>query len=140
MTATTWTVGKAAQTAGLSAKAVRLYEAKGLLPPAERTNAGYRTYTDDDIAVLRFIRQAKTLGLSLSEIRDILDLRRGGTTPCRHVVALLDQRIREIDRTITELRHLRHALADTRTHAKQHQSDDTDGVCQIIEHAGPTLR
>src|SRR6266851_2095528 len=92
MTATTWTVGKAAQAAGLSAKAVRLYEAKGLLPAAERTGAGYRTYTDDDITVLRFIRQAKTLGLSLGEIRDIIDLRRGGTAPCQHVVALLDPR------------------------------------------------
>lgn len=134
-TAATWTVGKAAQAAGLSAKAVRLYEAKGLLPAAERTESGYRTYTDDDITVLRFIRQAKTLGLSLGEIRGILDLRRGGTTPCRHVIALLDERIRDIDRTITELRQLRHTLAGTRTHARQHQTDHTDGVCGIIEHA-----
>ena len=130
----TWTVGKAAR-AGLSAKAVRLYEAKGLLPEAPRTESGYRTYTDDDITVLRFIRQAKTLGLSLGEIRDILDLRRGGTTPCRHVVALLNQRIRDIDRAITELRQLRHALAGTRAYARQHQADHADGVCGIIEHA-----
>jgi DNA-binding transcriptional MerR regulator len=131
----TWTVGKAAQAAGLSAKAVRLYEARGLLPPAQRTGAGYRTYTGDDVAVLRFIRQAKTLGLSLSEIRDILDIRRGGTAPCRHVLALLDQRIREIDRTISELRQLRRALAGTRAHAAQHQAEHPGGVCGIIEHA-----
>ena len=135
MTADTWTVGKAARAAGLSAKAVRLYEARGLLPEAERTEAGYRTYTDEDIAVLRFIRQAKTLGLSLGEIRDVLDIRRGGTAPCCHVVALLDQRIREVDHTITELRQLRHALAGTRAHAAQYQAEDTDGVCGIIEHA-----
>lgn len=140
MTAATWTVGKAAQAAGLSAKAVRLYESKGLLPAAERTGAGYRTYTDDDIAVLRFIRQAKTLGLSLAEIRDILDLRRGGTVPCRHVVALLDQRIREVDRTITELRQLRQALAGTRSHARQHQAEHGDRVCGIIEHGATHAR
>ncbi len=132
--ADTWTVGKAAQAAGLSAKAVRLYEAKGLLPEAKRTESGYRLYSDEDIAVLRFIHQAKTLGLSLGEIRDILDLRRGGTTPCRHVVRLLDQRIREVDRTITELRHLRRGLADTRSAASQHQTDD-GCVCGIIEHS-----
>ena len=130
----TRTVGKAAQAAGVSAKAVRLYESKGLLPEAQRTEAGYRLYTDDDIAILRFIRQAKTLGLSLGEIRDILDLRRGGTTPCGHVVALLDQRIRDIDRTITELRQLRHTLAGTRAPARQ-QACGNGGVCQIIEHA-----
>ncbi len=138
-TAATWTVGKAARAAGLSAKAVRLYEAKGLLPEAQRTQVGYRTYTDDDITVLRFIRQAKTLGLSLGEIRDILDLRRGGTTPCRHVIGLLDQRIHDIDRTITELRQLRHTLAGTRTYARQHQADHADGVCGIIERAPSAL-
>jgi DNA-binding transcriptional MerR regulator len=126
-------VGKAAEAAGLSAKAVRLYQAKGLLPEAKRTEAGYRLYSEDDIAVLRFIHQAKTLGLSLGEIRDILDLRRDGTTPCRHVVALLDQRIREVDRTIAELRQLRRALADTRSAASPHQIDDSC-VCGIIEH------
>lgn len=136
--AATWTVGKAAREAGLSAKAVRLYEAKGLLPEARRTDAGYRTYTDDDVTVLRFIRQAKTLGLSLGEIRDILELRRGGTTPCRHVTALLDQRIRDIDRAISELRQLRRTLADSRDHAREYQADHADGVCGIIEHApGP---
>jgi DNA-binding transcriptional MerR regulator len=131
--ANTWTVGKAAQAAGLSAKAVRLYEAKGLLPEAKRTQSGYRLYSDDDVAVLRFIHQAKALGLSLGEIRDILDLRRGGTTPCRHVVTLLDQRIHEIDHTITGLRQLRRALADTRSAASQHQASDSC-VCVIIEH------
>ncbi len=130
-----WTVGKAARAAGLSAKAVRLYEARGLLPEAQRTQAGYRTYTSDDITVLRFIRQAKTLGLSLGEIRDILDLRRGGTTPCRHVTALLDQRIRDIDQTITGLRQLRRALAGTRAYARQRQAGDAENVCGIIEHA-----
>ena len=134
MSTSTRTVGKAAQAAGLTPKAVRLYEARGLLPEAERTEAGYRTYTDDDITVLRFIGQAKTLGLSLAEIRDILDIRRGGTMPCRHVVRLLDQRIREVDHTLTELRQLRLSLADTRATA-QDQMQDGDAVCGIIQHA-----
>ena len=127
-------MGRAAQAAGLSAKAIRLYESKGLLPPAHRTEAGYRTYTDDDIAVLRFVRQAKSLGLPLAEIREILDIRRSGTAPCHHVLGLLDQRIRDIDRTITELRQLRQALAGTRAHAARHQTAHTDSVCGIIEH------
>ena len=128
----TWTVGPAAQAAGLSAKAVRLYESRGLLPEAPRTQAGDRTYTDDDIAVLRFIRQAKTLGLTLGEIRDILDIRRGGTAPCQHVLGLLDQRIRNVDHTISELRQLRRALAGMRAHAAQHQTRHADQVCGII--------
>ncbi|WP_435107372.1 MerR family transcriptional regulator [Nocardiopsis synnemataformans] len=68
------TVGAAAKAAGVSAKAVRLWESKHLLPPAQRTEAGYRLFTDADVAVLCFIRQAKTLGLTLAEITV------GGTT------------------------------------------------------------
>ena len=53
------TVSAAAEAAGVSAKAVRLWEDKGLVTPAPRTDAGYRQYTEDDLGVLRFIRQAK---------------------------------------------------------------------------------
>ena len=97
------TVGTAATTAGVSAKAVRLWESKGLLPPAERTEAGYRVFTDDDLDVLRFIRQAKTLGLTLPEIKNIIDLQRDGVTPCGRVTELLDTHIAEIDRTLADL-------------------------------------
>ncbi len=47
------TVGAAAETAGVSAKAVRLWESKGLLTPTARTEAGYRLFTDEDMRVLR---------------------------------------------------------------------------------------
>lgn len=91
------TVGDAAKAVGVSAKAIRIWEAKGLLPAAERADAGYRLFTDDDIGVLRFIRRAKTLGLTLPEIKGILDLHRQGTAPCEKVTALLDAHIRDID-------------------------------------------
>ncbi len=79
------TIGQAARRSGLSPKAIRLYEAKGLLDAADRTPSGYRTYTDEDVAVLRFIRQAKSLDLRLNEIRDVIDLQRGGARPCQTV-------------------------------------------------------
>jgi MerR family copper efflux transcriptional regulator len=130
----TLTVGQAAQASGLTRKAVRLYEAKGLLPPAQRSDAGYRLYSDDDVAALRFIHQARALGLRLDEIKDIMALRRGGAAPCQHVLRLLDQHVADIDRTIAELRQLRRALTDTRNTAV---AAGTGGgaVCRIIEHA-----
>jgi MerR family transcriptional regulator, copper efflux regulator len=126
------TVGEAANAAGLSPKAVRLYEARGLLPEVPRTEAGYRTFGEDDVAVLRFIGQAKALGLGLAEIRRILEIRRGGSAPCVHVVELLDQHLAGIDRTIAELRQLRRALAETRTRAATTAVADRC-VCGIIE-------
>jgi MerR family copper efflux transcriptional regulator len=133
------TVGAAAQAAGVSAKAVRLWEAKGLLPPAERTEAGYRLFTDQDLGILRFIRQAKALGLTLAEIKDILDLQRDGATPCTRVTELLDTRIAEIDRTIADLRALRRSLTNTRRTARESQRRGEDAVvCRIIETASDT--
>ncbi|WP_338596783.1 heavy metal-responsive transcriptional regulator [Saccharopolyspora sp. SCSIO 74807] len=132
------TVGTAATTAGVSAKAVRLWESKGLLPPAERTEAGYRVFTDDDLDVLRFIRQAKTLGLTLPEIKNIIDLQRDGVTPCGRVTELLDTHIAEIDRTLADLRTLRRSLASARRAAREGQRRGEGAVvCRIIEnHTG----
>ncbi|CAN5785861.1 Cu(I)-responsive transcriptional regulator [soil metagenome] len=134
----TMTVGAAARAAGVSAKAVRLWEAKGLLPPAERTASGYRHFTDDDVDVLRFIRQAKALDLTLAEIRDVIDLQRQESAPCGRVTELLDNHVAEIDRKLADLRQLRRTLAGARDVARTSQRrGEAAVVCQIIEAASP---
>lgn len=133
------TVKAAAEAAGVSPKAVRLWETKGLLPPAERTEAGYRLFTAEDVDVLRFIRRAKALDLSLAEIKDILDLQRHGAVPCGHVTELLDAHIADIDRTLADLRTLRRSLAAVRQAARHGQRRGEDAVvCRIIENAPDT--
>lgn len=128
------TVGQAAKLTGVSPKAIRLYERKRLLPPAERTEAGYRLFTHDDLAVLQFIRQAKTLGLTLGEIKDILDLQRRGERPCSEVTRLLDVRIVDIDRAIADLRQLRRTLATARRTADEaRKRGEAAVVCSIVE-------
>lgn len=66
------TIGKVAKMTGLSLKANRYYEDKGLLPPRPRTNGGYRQYEEADVNRLLFIRRAKELGISLRQITDLL--------------------------------------------------------------------
>lgn len=129
------TVGAAAKAAGVSAKAVRLWESKGLLPPAERTEAGYRIFTDDDLDVLRFIRRAKALGLTLPEIKDIIDLQRDGATPCGRVTEMLNAHIADIDRALSDLRELRRSLVSARQAARDSQRRGEHAVvCRIIEN------
>ena len=128
------TVGEAARRAGVSPKAVRLYEARGILPPAERTESGYRTYGDRDVELLRFVRRARALGLRLEEIGRILDLQRRGAQPCDTVVALLERHISDIDRTLADLRALRRALSGALEGAKTSARQGHDAVvCHIIE-------
>lgn len=132
------TIGVAAAAAGVSAKAVRLWESRGLLSSAERTGGGYRVFTEEDLGILRFIRQAKALSLTLTEIKDILELERHGTAPCEQVIQVVGTHIAQIDRTMRELRHLRRSLIDARRIAKEGKSRGEETVvCRIIETTAP---
>ncbi|MGI8405868.1 MAG: heavy metal-responsive transcriptional regulator [Thermomicrobiales bacterium] len=130
------TVGEAAKAVGVSAKAIRLWESRGLIPPAERTSAGYRTFADSDLVTLRFIRQAKSLGLTLDEIRDIIDVQHAGASPCDRVVQAIDAHLSTIDRSIADLLQLRKILTVARSAAGMACPDERNGVvCHIIERA-----
>lgn len=135
----TMTIGAAASAVGLSPKAVRLYEARGLLPAAKRTPAGYRTYTEADLSRLRLIAAARSLGLHLDQIADVLTAAHDGQHPCTTTRHLLNQRISEIDRVVAELTSLRASLT-----AALEPTDtdlaDTPGICPVIEANQPTGR
>lgn len=104
-------IGEIAKAAGLSVKAVRYYESLGLLLPPGRTEAGYRTYSEADLERLRFIQGAKSLGLSLAEIKEIVEAWQAGAAPCGHVEAHLAEKVAALDRRIEELTRFRDGLA-----------------------------
>src|SRR5437667_3379997 len=79
------TIGELARRAGVTPKAIRFYERKRVLPTGERAPNGYRVYGDDSVEMLRFVKQATGLGLTLAEIKDIIAIRQGGRPPCTHV-------------------------------------------------------
>jgi MerR family transcriptional regulator, copper efflux regulator len=134
------TIGQAAQAAGVTRKAVRVYEAKGLLAAADRTIAGYRLYDERDVELLTFIRRARTLGLHLDDIREVLAIRNGGIPPCASVSDLVDNRIAELDATVAALLALRDTLAETRQRAANCSDEQPVTVCGcgIIEDATDT--
>src|SRR5215472_9483633 len=116
-----FTIGEVAQKTGLSPKAIRIYERKGLLTPAHRTSSGYRIFQLRDIDVLLFIRQAKSIGLRLDEIKEVLELQRSGQQTCETVVALLGAHIAEIDRAVDDLIALRTTLTNACEQARTSQ-------------------
>ena len=104
------TIGELARWANVNPRTLRYYERIGVLTPTARTDAGYRLYTERDAARLAFIRRAQTLGLSLTEIADIIAVREAGIAPCRHVRAIAETKVAAIDARIAELWALRSEL------------------------------
>ncbi len=100
-------IGQVAVRAGVTAKAIRFYEAAGVLPQPTRGPNGYRVYRSDVLEVVKFVKQATGLGLTLAEIKDIVAIRQGGRPPCSHVQRLLQDKARDLDRKLKDLIELR---------------------------------
>src|SRR5688572_18623507 len=103
-------IGDLAKLRGATTKTIRYYELLGLLPEPQRTDSGYRLYDEKDVERLVFIRKAKGLGFSLTEIKETLALYDSKQDPCIHVLALLERKIQEIDQLVRELHELQREL------------------------------
>lgn len=126
-------IGKLAEAAGTTTKSLRFYEQQGLLPPPERTTAGYRDYAGEAAARIDFIHRARTAGLKLAQIKQILDLRDRGQAPCEHVRHLLDTRLSDLQQQIAELSTLRDAITALRDSAA-HPEPDTCSPTQVCRY------
>jgi Cu(I)-responsive transcriptional regulator len=104
-------IGEAARASGVTAKMVRHYESIGLLPPARRTEAGYRQYGMDDVRILQFIHRGRALGFSLDQIAGLLALWRDKQRASADVRRLALEHIDELDRKIAELEAMKRTLA-----------------------------
>ncbi len=99
-------IGEVVGRSGASHRALRLYEARGILPRPRRTVSGYRVYAEDVISLLDFIRRGQRLGLTLAEIRHVVSLRRSGAAPCAHVRRLLTQKEADLKALLAEVRRI----------------------------------
>jgi Cu(I)-responsive transcriptional regulator len=128
-------IGEAARASGVSAKMIRHYESVGLFPQARRTEAGYRLYSEKEIATLRFIRHSRDLGFSLEQIRELLDLWQNRRRPSRQVKALAQAHLDEIDQKLRELQ----AMKATLSHLVHCCSGDDRPDCPIIDSLADSL-
>ena len=126
---TTMNIGEAAKASGVSAKMIRHYESVGLFPEATRTESGYRQYSENEVSTLRFIRQSRDLGFSIEQIRELLGLWQNRRRSSRHVRALAQAHIEELDAKLKELQ----AMKATLEHLVHCCHGDDRPDCPIIE-------
>jgi len=106
------TIGDAASRSGVPAKTIRYYEEIGLIRPAERGANHYRSYSEADVAMLRFVGRARRLGFSVQELKQLVALYRDRGRASADVKAIAVQHIARIDRKLAELQTVRAALSD----------------------------
>lgn len=104
------TIGKLAKLTGTTAVTIRFYEKHGLLPKSKRSEGGYRLYPEDVIPRFHFIRNAKSVGFSLEEIKILLDLQKSKNSTSKHVRDTTIEKIEEIKTKIDQLKKMQKAL------------------------------
>lgn len=124
-----YTIGRAAELTGVSAKMIRHYESLGLIPKARRTSSDYRVYSTNDLHSLRFIRRARDLGFSTKEIAGLLSLWRNKRRASAEVKRLALQHVADLDRKIAELESMRATLANLAKHCHGDARPD----CPILD-------
>lgn len=120
-------IGEAAAASGVSAKMIRHYESIGLVD-AQRAANNYRTYGEDEVAVLRFIRHARALGFPLEDVRRLLDLWRDRNRASAEVKRLALDHVAALEAKADSLR----TMAASLRHLAAHCHGDARPDCPII--------
>lgn len=128
------TIGKIAKQTGIGVETVRFYEKRGLIDEPPRTEAGYRQYPEDTAPRIRFIRHAKELGFTLTEIKELLHLRLDPMTTCDDVRLVAEEKLRNVRTKIQSLRGIEEALGEL---IGACAVGGPDGDCPILEALEP---
>lgn len=105
------TIGKLAKQAGVSTDAIRFYETEGVLLPAGKSGAGYRLYDASAVRRLDFIKQAQHCGMTLSEIRQLLELKADDRSCCSDVRSLAIRKKLQLEQKIKTMMAMSQALS-----------------------------
>ncbi len=100
------TIGKLSQATAVNVETIRYYERIGLLVAPARTSSGYRTYSEQDAARLRFIKRGRELGFSLDEIRTLVELADQPGHACTDVDRLVQTHLVQVRQRIADLQRL----------------------------------
>ena len=122
-------IGEASKQTGVSPKMIRHYEGLGLLPPAPRTDSGYRLYDDDAVHTLHFIRRARDLGFGMVDIAQLLDLWRNRRRASATVKKLALNHIDALQQRIDEMEGMKRTLLKL---ASECHGNDRPG-CPILD-------
>jgi MerR family transcriptional regulator, copper efflux regulator len=128
-------IGAIASESGIPVKTIRYYDDLGLLKTNGRTEGGYRLFDSDVFVRLKFIKRAQNLGLSLSEIKEFLEVHDQGNLPCDQIKVKLEEKLTAIEQHIQQLQILKQELKGLLSGWKKIPEQPEETICPIIERA-----
>ena len=125
-------IGEVSKRSGVGIETLRFYEKSGLLSRPGRTYSGYRIYNEDVLERIAFIKQAQVLGFTLDEIKQIIDDKQKGLSPCLEVREMVRHRLEDLNERIAQMIRYRDEL--TEALAEWDKKGESEGtVCGLIE-------
>ncbi len=103
-------IGEAAKQSGVNAKLIRHYESLGIIPKASRTESGYRTYSENEVHILTFVKRARALGFSMKEIKKLVGLWRNRSRASSEVKTMAMVHVKNLEVKINDLEMMRSTL------------------------------
>jgi len=108
----TYKVGEVARKAGVNKETLRYYEKRKLITKPDRRRSGYRIFTQHHIDQVKFIKRAQELGFTLSEIKELLELRTDENTTCSEVKTEAEEKYRDVAEKIKDLQRIKATLIE----------------------------
>jgi MerR family mercuric resistance operon transcriptional regulator len=123
-------IGELARQAKVNIETIRYYERRGLISEPPRNKSGHRQYTVEAVRRTDFIKRCQTLGFSLKEIEEILELRITPESTCADMKSRVSEKLMDVDKKINELDKIRDALSRL---LKRCSGKGPIGNCPILE-------
>ncbi len=128
-------IGSIASESGIPIKTIRYYDELGLLKTNGRTEGGYRLFDSDVFVRLKFIKRAQNLGLSLSEIKEFLQVHDRGNLPCDQIKVKLEEKLTALEEQIQQLQILKQELKGLLSGWSKIPEQPEETICPIIERS-----
>ncbi len=126
----TLSIGDLSKATDVKVVTIRYYEQIGLMPFAPRTEGNYRSYQEEHVRRLRFIRRLRDLGFALQQVRDLLRLASEKNQACAEVDRITSRHLTDVEHRIRDLKKL---AAELRRLSWRCQGGGLIADCRIIE-------
>jgi len=122
-------IGQVSTASGVSAKMIRHYESIGLMQKPARTASNYRSYSENEVHTLRFVKRARALGFSMADVKELVGLWKSKSRSSAAVKRIAGKHVEALQQKIAELK----SMAVTLQHLMEHCHGDHRPDCPILE-------